>query len=140
MGIDQHENGVVAVSRMLREAQMGTFYMGKLLTPSQVIDGAIGFGANVIGISCHSWEYLTLVPQLIEELKARKINLPVMIGGSVVTLEDAEKMKKIGVTTVFGAGSRDEEIIEAVRKLSRKGHAQGKISDVGVRNARGVKL
>lgn len=119
MGMDQHENGVIAVGRILREAQMSTTYLGKLLSPEQVIEGALGFGANVIGISCHSWEYLTLVPQLVEELRKRELNIPVMIGGSVITAEDATKMKDLGVAAVFGAGSRDDEIVEAVRVLAK---------------------
>jgi methylmalonyl-CoA mutase cobalamin-binding domain/chain len=65
MGIDQHENGVVAVARVLREAQMKVEHFGKFQTPDSVADRAIREGADVIGISCHSWEYIRLVPQLI---------------------------------------------------------------------------
>jgi methylmalonyl-CoA mutase C-terminal domain/subunit len=120
MGMDQHENGVVAVGRILREAQMRVHYLGKLLTPSQVVDGAIAQGADVIGVSCHSWEYLTLVPALVEEVARRGINTAVIIGGSVITSKDAETMRAIGVSAVFGPASRDEEIIEAVRQLAKR--------------------
>lgn len=120
MGIDQHENGVVAVGRILREAQMSVTYLGKLLSPADVLDRAIAQGADVIGISCHSWEYQTLVPELIAEIKSRNLNVPVMIGGSVITGDDAAAMKALGVAAVFGAGSRDEEIIDAARLLARR--------------------
>ncbi len=63
MGIDQHENGAVAISRVLREAQMKVAYYGKLQTPASVAERAINEEADVVGISCHSWEYLTLVPR-----------------------------------------------------------------------------
>ena len=33
MGIDQHENGAIAVARVLREAQMKVDYFGKFHTP-----------------------------------------------------------------------------------------------------------
>ena len=69
MDIDQHENGAIAVSRMLREAQMRVEYFGKFQTPTSVATRAIEQGADVVGISCHSWEYLKLVPLLIAELK-----------------------------------------------------------------------
>ena len=36
MGIDQHENGAIAVARALREAQMKVDYFGKLQTPVSV--------------------------------------------------------------------------------------------------------
>ena len=120
MGIDQHENGVVAVGRILREAQMRVTYVGKLLSPAQVADRAVAERSDVIGVSCHSWEYQTLVPELIAEIRRRGLDIPVMIGGSVITAEDARAMKSLGVAAVFGAGSRDDEIIETARRLARR--------------------
>jgi methylmalonyl-CoA mutase, C-terminal domain len=70
MGIDQHENGAIAVARVLREAQMKVDYLGKFNTPASVAEKAIMQDADVVGVSCHSWEYLRLVPELVEELCA----------------------------------------------------------------------
>ena len=118
MGIDQHENGAIAVARVLREAQMKVAYLGKFHTPESVADKAISEGANVVGISCHSWEYMQLVPQLLEKLKERGSNIPVIIGGSVITPEDGEKMRRAGVAAVFTSGSDSDGLIECVRALS----------------------
>ena len=38
MGIDQHENGAIAVARVLREAQMKVDYLGKFNTPASVAE------------------------------------------------------------------------------------------------------
>lgn len=119
MGIDQHENGVIAVGRILREAQMSVTYLGKLLTPDKVVEGALAQQADVIGISCHSWEYHDLVPELIAEIRRRGLNLPVMVGGSVITPEDAKAMRAAGVAAVFGAGARDDDIVEEARRLAK---------------------
>jgi len=118
MGIDQHENGAVAVARVLREAQMKVDYFGKFQTPASVADKAIREDADVVGISCHSWEYMTLVPQLVEELRKRGSAIPVIIGGSVITPEDGEKMRSAGVAAVFATSMDGEKIIECVRALS----------------------
>ncbi|HML06698.1 MAG TPA: cobalamin-dependent protein [Xanthobacteraceae bacterium] len=118
MGIDQHENGAVAVARVLREAQMKVEYLGKFQTPASVADKAIRQGADVVGISCHSWEYMCLVPQLLEELKARGSDIPVVIGGSVITPEDGEKMRQSGVAAVFTNSTDSNAVIECVRALS----------------------
>ena len=118
MGIDQHENGVVAVARVLREAQMKVEYFGKFQTPASVADQAIEGDADLVGISCHSWEYLTLVPQLVEELRKRGSNIPVVIGGSVITAKDGQKMREAGVAAVFSASDRySERVIDCVRVL-----------------------
>lgn len=118
MGIDQHENGAIAVARILREAQMKVEYFGKLQTPTEVAERAIREGADVIGISCHSWEYMALIPKLLEELARLGSDIPVIIGGSVITVEDAERMRKAGVAAVFASTMDGEKMIDTVRSLS----------------------
>jgi methylmalonyl-CoA mutase, C-terminal domain len=118
MGIDQHEKGAIAVARVLREAQMRVEYFGKFQTPASVAAKAIEQGADVVGISCHSWEYLKLVPMLIEELGKRGSDIPVIIGGSVITPEDGESMRKAGVAAVFATSMDGAKMIESVRNLS----------------------
>jgi len=118
MGIDQHENGAIAVARVLREAQMKVAYLGKFHTPTSVADQAINQGADVVGISCHSWEYMRLVPELIAELTARGSDIPVVIGGSVITPEDAGKMRQSGVAAVFTNATDSDTLIECIRALS----------------------
>ncbi len=118
MGIDQHENGAIAVARVLREAQMKVEYLGKFHTPASVAENAIKQDADVVGISCHSWEYMRLVPQLIEELRMRGSDIPVVIGGSVITPEDSEKMRQSGVAAVFTSSTDGNTLIECVRTLS----------------------
>jgi methylmalonyl-CoA mutase C-terminal domain/subunit len=118
MGIDQHENGAIAVARVLREAQMKVAYLGKFHSPASVAEKAIKEDADVVGISCHSWEYMRLVPQLVEELRTRGSDIPVVIGGSVITAEDAEKMRQAGVAAVFANATDGETVIECIRALS----------------------
>jgi methylmalonyl-CoA mutase C-terminal domain/subunit len=118
MGIDQHENGAIAVAHVLREAQMKVAYLGKFHTPASVAEKAIKEDADVVGISCHSWEYMRLVPQLVEELRNRGSDIPVVIGGSVITAEDAERMRQAGVAAVFAHATDGEKVIECIRALS----------------------
>lgn len=128
MGIDQHENGVIAVARVLREAQMKVAYFGKFHTPDSVAKKAIKEGADVIGISCHSWEYLRLVPELIQQLRTRGSDIPVVVGGSVITPEDSEKMRQSGVAAVFTSSTDSDDLIERVRALiasRKKNHSNG---------------
>jgi methylmalonyl-CoA mutase C-terminal domain/subunit len=61
---------------------------------------------------------MRLVPELIEELKKRGSDVPVVIGGSVITPEDAEKMRQAGVAGVFTNTQDSDKVIECVRGLS----------------------
>ena len=117
MGIDQHENGIMAISRVLTEAQMRVDYFGKYHSPASVAEKAITQGADVVGISCHSWEYLTLVPALINELRERGSDIAVIIGGSIITPEDSREMKAAGVAAVFTSAMDGLNVVETVRSL-----------------------
>jgi len=119
MGIDQHENGAIAVQRMLLESQMFVSYMGVFNTPAQVAAHAEKVGAHVVGISCHSWEYLTLVPRLIADIRSRGLDCRVVIGGSIITSKDAEEMIEKGVDGVFDARASQNEIVDAIRDLAK---------------------
>ncbi len=119
MGIDQHENGAIAVARVLREAQMKVDYLGKFNTPASVAEKAMMQDADVVGVSCHSWEYLRLVPELVEELRKRGSDIPVVIGGSVITPEDGDKMLELGVSAVFASSVDTGEMIESLRALRK---------------------
>jgi methylmalonyl-CoA mutase C-terminal domain/subunit len=136
MGIDQHENGAIAVARVLREAQMKVDYLGKFNTPVSVAERAITGDTDVVGISCHSWEYMRLVPQLIEELRKRGSDIPVVIGGSVITPEDGEKMRQSGVAAVFTSSTDADEIIERLRVLSKSRKRGKSRANKGARSRR----
>ena len=82
MGVDQHENGAVAVMRFLKEAQMDVSYAGLFNTSETLLEKAMDEDVDVIGISCHSWEYIHYLPDLMQRLAAAERNVPVVVGGS----------------------------------------------------------
>ena len=65
MGVDQHENGAIAVTRFLKEAQMDVSYAGLFNTSETLLEKALNEDVDVIGISCHSWEYIHYLPDLM---------------------------------------------------------------------------
>ena len=96
LGLDQHEIGAIAVSRMLRDAGMEVIYTGRFNIPSMIVKTSIEENVDVIGLSCHSWEYLYYIPELVELLKEKDLDIPIIIGGSVITPGDVEKLKEMG--------------------------------------------
>jgi len=121
MGIDQHENGAIAVSRFLREAQMEVSYAGLFNTPDTLVDKALAGEADVIGVSCHSWEFLHYLPELMRRLKDSGRDIPVVVGGSVLTPADRARLAELGVAACFGAGADAEQIVDTIRRLARPG-------------------
>jgi methylmalonyl-CoA mutase C-terminal domain/subunit len=117
LGMDQHEVGAVAVSRLLRDAGMEVIYLGRFNTPAGIVKTSIEENADIIGISCHSWEYLHFMPELLESLQAEDLDIPVVVGGSVITAGDTQKLKDMGVAAAFGPSATNDEIVERIRQL-----------------------
>ena len=117
LGMDQHEVGAVGIAKMLRDEGMEVIYTGCFNTPETIVATAIEEDADVIGISSHSWEYLYYTPELLDLLKQNDLDIPVIIGGSVITEEDAARMLDNGVAAVFGSGSVVSDMVEMVKNL-----------------------
>ena len=118
LGLDQHEAGAFAVAALLRDAGMEVIYLGRFATPENVVDSALDEGVDVIGLSCHSWEYLYYLDELFELLKSRELDIPVVVGGSVLSQDDKNEIQAKGVAATFGPGSDAGEIVQQIRRLA----------------------
>jgi methylmalonyl-CoA mutase C-terminal domain/subunit len=118
LGLDQHETGALAVTAMLRDAGMEVIYLGRFASPASVAAAAIEESADVVGISCHSWEYIHYLDDLLRGLEREGERVPLMIGGSVISPSDKARLLEKGVSAVFGAGTSSDDIVATVRKLA----------------------
>jgi len=123
LGLDQHEVGAIAISRMLRDAGMEVIYTGRFGLPPTIVQTTLEEGVDIIGLSCHSWEYLYYIPELLEQLKQKGLDIPVIVGGSVITPRDAVAMGKAGVKAAFGPACTREEIVQAIKRITQKGNS-----------------
>ena len=117
LGLDQHEVGAIAVARLLRDAGMEVVYLGRFNLPAAIVKAAADEAIDVIGLSCHSWEYLYYVDELLGLLREHGLQIPVVLGGSVITAADARALAARGVAATFGPTSAMDEIPEAIRRL-----------------------
>jgi methylmalonyl-CoA mutase C-terminal domain/subunit len=118
LGLDQHETGALAVTAMLRDAGMEVIYLGRFASPESVAVAAFEEAADVVGISCHSWEYLHYLDDLLRSLERSGERIPLMIGGSVISPSDKARLLEKGVAAVFGAGAAGGDIVATVRQLA----------------------
>jgi methylmalonyl-CoA mutase C-terminal domain/subunit len=123
LGMDQHELGAVGIAKMLRDQGVEVIYAGCFNTPETIVQAAIEEDVDVIGISCHSWEYLYYTPELLDLLKQNGLDVPVVLGGSVITEEDAARMLVHGVAAAFGSGSVVSDMVDTIKNLVAGGPA-----------------
>lgn len=119
LGMDQHELGAISISRLLRDSGMEVVYAGRFNLPEKIIKACMQEDIEIIGLSCHSWEYLYFLPELFKLMKEKKYSVPVVVGGSVITPADAKKVLDMGVAAVFGPGAPEKEIVERIRGLAQ---------------------
>ncbi len=121
LGIDQHEVGALTVAHILRDAGMEVIYAGRFNLPPEIVSMAADEDVDVIGLSCHSWEYLYYVPEVLSRLRERDLAIPLVLGGSVITPEDERQLLAQGVRAAFGPSSTPEQIVETLRGIAGAG-------------------
>lgn len=113
VGLDGHDRGIKVVARLLRDAGMEVVYTGLFQTPETVATAAIQEDVDVVGLSMLSGAHMTLAPLVVEALRERGSDIPVVLGG-IVPPHDLDELKDLGVAAVFGPGASADEIVSAI--------------------------
>jgi methylmalonyl-CoA mutase C-terminal domain/subunit len=116
VGLDGHDRGIKVVARLLRDAGMEVVYTGLFQTPETVAIAAIQEDVDVVGLSMLSGAHLTLAPMVVEALRAKGSDIPVVVGG-IVPNNDLEDMRAAGVAAVFGPGASAEEMVASINQV-----------------------
>jgi methylmalonyl-CoA mutase cobalamin-binding domain/chain len=119
VGLDGHDRGVKVVARMLRDAGFEVIYLGLRQSPVTVANAAVQEDVDLVGLSMHSGGHLTLAPAVIEELRSRGLDIPVVVGG-IVPDRDVEALKAAGVVAVLSPGASKDEVVGAVNDAIRE--------------------
>ena len=114
-GLDGHDRGAKIIARSLRDAGMEVIYTGLHQTPEQIVETAIQEDADAVGISILSGAHMTLVPRIVEGLRANGADDVLVVVGGTIPAEDADELKRIGVAEVFTPGAPTGAIVDFLR-------------------------
>ncbi|MGE5227200.1 MAG: cobalamin B12-binding domain-containing protein [Planctomycetaceae bacterium] len=114
-GLDGHDRGAKVVARALRDAGFEVIYTGLWQTPPMIAEVVLEEDADALGLSTHSGAHMTLFPAVMDELRARDLDVPVFAGG-IVPERDVEPLRAIGIERVFPPGTSLPEIVTWVRE------------------------
>ena len=114
IGLDGHDRGAKVVARALRDAGMEVIYTGLHRTPDEVVTAAVQEDVDVLGISCLSGAHMTLVPRVLELMKAAGAeDIPVVVG-AVFPDEDVDAMKRLGVADVVTQDTPPTQVVTVI--------------------------
>jgi (2R)-ethylmalonyl-CoA mutase len=122
-GLDGHSNGAEQVAVRARDVGFEVVYQGIRLTPAQIVAAAVAEDVDVVGLSVLSGSHLSVVPAVVDGLRAAGLDdVPVVVGG-IVPEADAAVLRGHGVARVFT--SRDyalTEILDEIVTVLRTAH------------------
>ena len=114
-GLDGHDRGAKIIARALRDAGMEVIYTGLHQTPEQIAETVLQEDADAVGLSILSGAHMTLVPRVVELLRAQGIEDVVVTVGGTIPADDIPELKELGVAEVFTPGSSTQEIVDFIR-------------------------
>lgn len=116
-GLDGHDRGAKVIARALRDAGMEVIYTGLQQSPQMIVEAALQEDVDVIGISILSGAHMTLLPKVMNMLRAQQMDDVLVVVGGIISDEDAATLKsEHGVAAVFGPGSSTHTIVEFIQK------------------------
>ncbi|HTY96518.1 MAG TPA: methylmalonyl-CoA mutase family protein, partial [Solirubrobacteraceae bacterium] len=113
-GLDGHSNGAEQVALRARDAGMDVVYDGIRLTPAQIAASALQEGVHVIGLSILSGSHRELIPAVMEALRERGVQAPVIVGG-IIPEHDVPDLLKDGAAAVYTP--KDFDITRIMREI-----------------------
>ncbi len=116
VGLDGHDRGIKVVARILRDAGFEVIYTGLFQTPQTVAAAAVDEDVDAIGLSMLSGAHMTLAPLVVEEVRNRGADIPVVVGG-IVPDADIITLKELGVAAVLTPGATADEIAAEMRAV-----------------------
>jgi len=117
MGQDGHDRGAKVISNAFGdfgfEVSLGSLFQ----TPEEAAKQAKAIGAHVIGVSTLAGGHRSLVPEMIEHLKAAGMEDIVVVAGGVIPQQDHQALYDAGVNAIFGPGSNIPNAASQILKL-----------------------
>ena len=119
-GLDGHDRGIKILAQALKDAGIEVVYTGLHQTVKQIVNAAIQEDVDLIGVSILSGAHMVIVPQLLEEMRARGAGaIKLVVGGFIPEEEDREQLLQQGAAAVFDQDIPIAEIVAAVREVAR---------------------
>ena len=123
MGQDGHDRGAKVIATAFADLGFDVDVGPLFQTPAEAARDAVDNDVHVIGMSSQAAGHLTLVPQLVEELRAAGAGDVVVVCGGVIPPQDYEKLHDAGVAAIFGPGTNIPDAARKVLGLLRTGDA-----------------
>jgi methylmalonyl-CoA mutase len=105
LGQDGHDRGAKVIATAFADLGFDVDVGPLFQTPEEAARDAVEHDVHVVGVSSQAAGHKTLVPKLIEELRAAGADDVVVVCGGVIPPQDYDVLHDAGVAAVFGPGT-----------------------------------
>jgi methylmalonyl-CoA mutase len=106
MGQDGHDRGAKVIATAFADLGFDVDLGPLFQTPQEVARMAVENDVHILGVSSLAGGHMTLVPEVIQELRRLgRADILVVVGG-VIPAQDFEPLRAAGAASVFGPGTR----------------------------------
>ena len=117
LGQDGHDRGAKVIATGFADIGFDVDIGPLFQTPEEAVREAIENDVHVVGISSQAAGHKTLVPQVIDGLKAAGASDIIVICGGVIPPQDYDTLLEAGVSAIYGPGTN---IVHAAREVLEK--------------------
>jgi methylmalonyl-CoA mutase len=122
LGQDGHDRGAKVVATALADLGFDVDIGPLFQTPEEAARQAVENDCHAVGVSTLAAGHKTLVPALIDALKAQGAEDIVVFAGGVIPAQDYESLRIAGVAGIFGPGTPipacARKVLEAIRRVN----------------------
>jgi methylmalonyl-CoA mutase len=117
MGQDGHDRGAKVIATSFADIGFDVDIGPLFQTPKEAAKQAVENDVHVLGVSSLAAGHKTLVPQVIEELKALRRPDIMVVAGGVIPAQDYDFLYDAGVFGVFGPGTKISKAAQSILQL-----------------------
>ncbi|BDC50303.1 methylmalonyl-CoA mutase [Bryobacterales bacterium F-183] len=118
MGQDGHDRGAKVIATAFADLGFDVDIGPLFQTPAEVARHAVENDVHVVGISTLAGGHKTLMPQLVQELRAQGRGDILVVAGGVIPEQDYAFLHAAGVSDVFGPGTNiPKAAAQIIRRL-----------------------
>jgi methylmalonyl-CoA mutase C-terminal domain/subunit len=114
-GLDGHDRGAKIIARSIQDAGMEVIYTGLHQTPDQIAATVVQEDADAVGLSILSGAHMTLVPRVMDLLRAEDAGDVLVLVGGTIPRDDIPALKALGVAEVYTPGAPVQEMVDLIR-------------------------
>ncbi|WP_026873423.1 methylmalonyl-CoA mutase [Inquilinus limosus] len=123
LGQDGHDRGAKVIATAFADIGFDVDIGPLFQTPEEAARQAIENDVHVVGVSSQAAGHLTLVPQLLQALKAEGAGDILVVCGGVIPPQDYEPLLAAGVSAVYGPGTNIPQAAGEILALIGKARA-----------------